>query len=258
MRRAVVLNGDMKRTLLGLAALACVLGVAAPTASARIIELGASDVAVRPSCPDRCAVITRTTALPVNINGNRYPTTVRADGRVVAVTLQLGSLTERQIRFLNRQYGGTPRVQLTVLSQTARQKRKRFYTATAQSEVIRVTPFLGRTVQFPFRETLEVRRGDFVALTVPTWAPVLAVDLDRTNGWRASRPGRCGDFLTMTAQLIVGDEAQYKCLYQTARPTFSATMITMPKPPRATRRADARRNRSATRSRASKRGAARR
>ena len=224
----------MKRTLSGLAVLACVLGVAASNASAKIYELGASSVPVTTSCPDDCLVVTRTTALPVNTNGTRYPTTVPVDGRIVALTVQLGSLTDRQIRSLNRQYGGTPRVQLTVLSQTARQKKRRFYTATAQSEVFRITPYLGTTVQFPFERTLPVRRGDYVALTVPTWAPVLAVNLDRTNGWRASRPGNCGDFLTQTAQLTIGGEAQYKCLYQTARITFTATLISTPKPKKRT------------------------
>lgn len=235
MRRRFVLNGHMKRIPLGLAAFLFALGVAAPNASARLFELGESTVPVTTSCPDDCFVVTKTTALQVNTNGTTYPTTARADGRVVALTMQLGSLTDRQISFFNRTYGGTPRVQLTVLSQTPRQKRRRFYTATAQSEVFRITPFLGTTVQFPFEQTLPIRRGDLVALTVPTWAPVLAVNLDRTNGWRASRAGGCRDLLTQTAQLTVDSEAQYKCLYQTAKLTYTATMISTPKPPRETR-----------------------
>jgi hypothetical protein len=225
----------MKRILVGVAALACALATAAPIASARIYELGESPVAATTSCPDDCFVVTRTTALQVNTAGRTYPTTAPADGRVVGITLQLGSLTDRQIRFFNRTYGGTPRVQLTVLSQTARQKPKRFYTAMAQSEVFRVTPFLGTTVQFPFETSLPIRRGDLVALTVPTWAPILAVNLDNNNGWRASRARACRDLLTQTAQQVIGNEAQYKCLYQTARLQYTATMISTPKP-RETRR----------------------
>ncbi|HEY4278775.1 MAG TPA: hypothetical protein VGM91_11165 [Conexibacter sp.] len=223
----------MKRILLGLVASLCVLGVAAPLASARISELGSTTTPVTTSCPDDCFVVTRTTALQVNTAGTTYPTTVPADGRVVALTLQLGSLTNRQISFFNRTYGGTPRVQLTVLSQTDRQKPKRFYTASAQSEVFRITPWLGTTVQFPLETSLEVRKGDVLALTVPTWAPILAVNLDKTNGWRASRAGGCSDLLTQTAQQVVGNQAQYKCLYQTARLTYTATFIPTPQPPRA-------------------------
>lgn len=234
-RRRFVLNEHMKRILLGLAASACALGVAAPIASARLYELGESTVPVTTSCPDDCFVVTRTTALQVNTNGTTYPTTAKADGRVVAVTLQLGSLTDRQISFFNRTYGGTPRVQLTVLSQSSRQRPRRLYTATAQSEVFRITPFLGTTVQFPFETSLPIEKGDVVALTVPTWAPILAVNLDKTNGWRASRASGCRDLLTQTAQQTIGNESAYKCLYQTAKLTYTATMISTPKAPRETR-----------------------
>lgn len=219
----------MKRILLGLAASACALGVAASTAQARIYEIGESDVATTVSCPDTCRVVTRTTALQVATAGRTYPTTAPADGRVVALTVQLGSLTTRQIRFFNRTYGGTPRVQLTVLRQDSRQRARRFYTAVAQSEVFRVTDYMGTTAQFPLETSLEVRKGDYLALTVPTWAPVLAVNLEQNNGWRASRAGDCDDLATQTAQLIVDREAQYKCLYQTAKLTYTATMISTPR-----------------------------
>jgi hypothetical protein len=243
-RRLFVLNEHMKRILLGLVATLCALGVAAPIASAKLYELGESTAPVITSCPDDCFVVTRTTALQVSTGGRTYPTTVPTEGRIAAFTLQLGSLSDRQISFFNRTYGGTPRVQLTVLSQTSRQKPKRRYTATAQSEVFRITPWLGRTVQFPLETTLPVKKGDLIALTVPTWAPVLAVNLEKNNGWRASRPGRCGDpamYTTQTAQQVVGNEAQYKCLYQTAKLTYTATMISTPQVPRETRRTTTRR-----------------
>jgi hypothetical protein len=241
----------MKRILIGAAVALCALAAAAPIASARIYEVGASDVPTTTSCPDNCFVVTRTTALQVNNGGRTYPTTSPVRGRVVALTLQLGSLTDRQISFFNRTYGGTPRVQLTVLSQTRRQKPKRWYTVAAQSEVIRVTPYLGRTVQFPLETTLPIEKGDFLALTVPTWAPVLAVNLDTNFSWRASRRARCGDDLTRVtqhAQQTLGSEAQYKCLYQTARLQYSATIISTPRP----NRERARRRRTSRTSKASR------
>jgi hypothetical protein len=60
---------------------------------------------------------------------------------------------------------------------------------------------------------------------------VLAVNLPRENGWRASRRTACNDLLTQTAQTVLDSEAQYKCLYQTARITYSATLIETPVPP---------------------------
>ena len=39
--------------------------------------------------------------------------------------------------------------------------------------------------------------------------------------------------MTQTAQLRVASAVQYRCLYQTARVTYSATLITTPVPPKA-------------------------
>lgn len=222
----------MKRILLGMAALACALGAAAPAASAKTYELGSSTVPATTSCPASCFVVTKTTALEVATAGTNYPTTSPAAGRIVALTLQLGTLSTKQIHFFDTTYGGTSRVQVTVLHQTKNQKARRAFTVSSQSEIIRVQPFFGLTTTWPLATSLAVAKGDVVALTVPTWAPILAVNLDRTNGWRASRATGCRDLLTQTAQQIVGNEAQYKCLYQTARLTYSTTMISTPVPPK--------------------------
>lgn len=218
----------MKRISLGVALLACALGAAASTASAKMYELGATPVAATVSCPDNCFVVTRTTALEVGTGTQKYPTTVPHDGRIVAFTLQLGSLSDKQIHFFNSTYGGTSRVQLAVL----RSKPKRVFDVVAETGIFKVQPFFGTTVQFPLETSLAVQKGDVIALTVPTWAPILAVNLPTENGWRASRPNNCRDLLTQTAQLAVGNSTAYKCLYQTARVTYTATLITTPVPPK--------------------------
>ena len=51
----------------------------------------------------------------------------------------------------------------------------------------KVESYFGRTVQFPLYTSLLVHKGYVVALTVPTWAPALAIGLDNRNAWRASR-----------------------------------------------------------------------
>lgn len=218
----------MKRIPLGVALLLCVLGVATSTASARPIELGETAEPTTVSCPDDCFVVTRTTALQVRSGDVRYPTTVPRNGRVVAFTVQLGSLTERQISFFNATYGGTSRVQLAVL----RPGPKRRYDVVASTGIFKLQPYFGTTVTFPLKSTLFARKGDVIALTVPTWAPVLAVNLSRENAWRASRAESCRDLLTQTAQMTVGSATQYKCLYRTARVTYSATFIPNPVAPR--------------------------
>lgn len=218
----------MKRILLGAALLVSALGVASSTASARIYELGESTEPATVSCPEDCFVVTRTTALQVRTGAVRYPTTVPRNGRIVAFTVQLGSLTDRQISFFNSTYGGTSRVQLAVL----RPRPRRRYDVVATTGIFKLQPYFGTTVQFPLKSTLPARKGDVIALTVPTWAPVLAVNLPKENGWRASRAENCRDLLTQTAQMTVGSATQYKCLYQTARVTYTATLVTTPVPPR--------------------------
>jgi len=220
----------MKRIPLGVALAVCLLGAAASTASAKMYELGAASDGASVSCPDNCFVVTRTTAMQVRTGALRYPTTVPKSGRIVAFTLQLGSLSDRQIHFFNSTYGGTSRVQLTVLRQQARPARS--YEVVATTGVFKIQPFFGTTVQFPLKTTLAAQKGDIVALSVPTWAPVLAVNLPQENGWRASRASSCTDLLTQTAQLTLGNSTQYKCLYQTARVTYTATLISTPVPPR--------------------------
>lgn len=218
----------MKRIPFGVAVVACALATAAPTASAKLYELGSSPDTVTASCPANCFVVTRTTALQVRSGNQAYPTTAPRDGRIVAFTLHLGSLTDKQIHFFDSTYGGTSRVQITVL----RPKPKRFFQVVAQSPVFRVQPWFGGGVEFPLETTLPVKKGDVVGLTVPTWAPVLAVNMPQTDGWRASRASSCRDLLTQTAQLLVGNQTQYRCLYQTARVTYTATEISTPVPPK--------------------------
>ncbi len=218
----------MKRIPFGAALLVCVLGVVASPASAKTYELGSTPDVVTASCPDTCFVVTRTTALQVRSGATTYPTTAPKSGRLVAFTLQLGKLSDKQIHFFNTTYGGTSRVQLTVL----RGKPKRFYDVVAQTGIFKIQPFFGTTVTFPLKTTLPIQKGDVVALSVPTWAPVLAVNLAKENGWRASRADSCDNLVDQTAQLVVGNEAQYKCLYQTARVTYTATLIPTPVAPK--------------------------
>ena len=205
----------MKRIPLGVALAVCLLGAAASTASAKTYELGAStDDATTVSCPDNCFVVTRTTAMQVRTGTLRYPTTVPRSGRIVAFTLQLGSLSDRQIHFFNSTYGGTSRIQLAVLRQQARPARS--YEVVATTGIFKVQPFFGTTVQFPLKTTLAARKGDMIALTRADLGAGARGQPAQENGWRASRADNCTDLLTQTAQLTLGNATQYKCLYQTA------------------------------------------
>jgi hypothetical protein len=206
------------------------------TASAAIIELGATaSPLASPTCPkgvsgQNCTIIlTETTALETLSDGVYYPTTATRPGRIVAFTVALAKLSKGEIQGLNSSYGGTAQVAITVLRPGA----KRLFTVIAESPLYHVQPWFGHVVQFPLTTTLPIRAGDVVALTVPTWAPVLAINLDpKKFSYRASRSSQCTTINIQSAQLNIGDNTQYRCFFNATRVEYSATEVTTPVVPK--------------------------
>ncbi|UGS37661.1 hypothetical protein [Capillimicrobium parvum] len=215
-------------------ALTAVLGALAlaPAANAEIKEVGPTGAAATgtPSCPTNCIAVTRTTGYQQSVGGTNGVFRVPADGRIVAWSVQLGLPGKKQVKFFNDNYGGEAQAGLAVLT-TGTKARARL---VAQSPVMKLTPFFGKTVQFPLETTLAVKKDEVIALTVPTWAPALAVGLPADTAWRASRDSACkaqATTQTQTAQTTIGDLKQYLCKYTTARLTYSATLVTNPTTP---------------------------
>jgi len=197
-------------------------------AGAEVIEIGKTDPAATPSCPTRpCLAVSRTTGYQAKVGATRGLMTVPADGRIVAWTIALGKPGTKQTAFFDSKLGGPASAQITVLNP----RRKLRSRAVGQGELQKLAPYFGTTVQFPLKTTIPVKKGWVVALTVPTWAPALAVGLGGDTSWRASRgKGKCEDTGTQTAQTGSNQLAQYYCLYRTARLTYSATLVTDPPP----------------------------
>ena len=123
--------------------------------------------------------------------------TIPKDGSLVAWTIGLGKPGKKQTTFFNDKLGGESQAQLTVLNP----RRKLRSRAVAQGDVQKLTPFFGTTVQFPLAKSIPVKKGWVIALTVPTWAPALAVGLGADTSWRASRgKGTCEDTSTNTCR----------------------------------------------------------
>ena len=209
-------------------AAAIALAAAAP-APAAIIEVGKIAAEHAPSCPTSpCLAVSRTTGYQAKVGTERGLFVVPQDGKIVAWTITLGKPGPKQVDFFNQNLGGPSSARITVL----KPRKKLFSVVTGQGPVQQLEPFFGTTVQFPLGRALNVRKGYVVALTVPTWAPALAVGLGNDSSWRASRAkGRCDNTSTQTAQQALGASVQYRCLYRTARLTYSATLITTPTPP---------------------------
>lgn len=212
-----------------LAGLVLALLPAAP-AGARIIEIGSASAPGAPSCPsDPCQAVSRTTGYQAKVGAKRQVMTAPTDGKIVAWTITLGSPGKSQVNYFNDNFGGAATAGITVLKPGKKLRHK----VNGHSPLQRLQPYFGTTVQFPLDRTLTVRKGYLVGLTVPSWAPALALGMDTGTLWRASRlTSACDAPGKQSAQLGLGNQVPYRCLYRTARLTYSVTMITTPKPPK--------------------------
>jgi hypothetical protein len=226
-RHILVFNGvNMTRRLLAGALAAVGLAVALPaTADARLEEIGKLERGVQGSCPRTCLAIPRTTGYQAKIGPNRGTYTIPRDGRIVAWTVSLGKPGPNQTKFFNERLGGESQAALAILQPGAKLNS----TVVAKSPMQKLQPWFGMYVQFPLEESIEVKKGQVLALSVPTWAPALQVNLGGDTSWRSSRPkGSCNDTAEQSALVGDNDSAQFYCLYRTARLTYSATLVSTP------------------------------
>lgn len=206
--------------------------VAATTSLATLSEVGVipeTTPATVPSCPGHeCLAVSRTTGFQVKVgSAHNSPLAAPAEGRVVAWTISLGKPNKAQIKFFDTNEGGEASAAIAILRQE--RKPNLAYRLIAQGPLVKLEKYFGKTAQFPLTTTIPVKKGDIVALTVPTWAPALALGFENTTSWRASRPKtQCASTSEQTAQTSIGAVVQYTCLYKTARLTYSATLISTP------------------------------
>src|ERR1039458_9499655 len=146
-----------------------------------------------PSCPGSpCLAVSRTTGFQVKVGTAHNPLAAPRAGTVVAWSIDLGKPNATQIKFFNANEGGPSTAGIAVL----RPQKKPNLTYT---------------------------------LTVPSWAPALALGFNNETSWRASRPkSQCTSTSAQTTHTQVGTAVQYYCLYLTARLTYSATLISTP------------------------------
>lgn len=234
----------MKRSLLAIAGAFALCGLLPAVAAAAISELGAtSNPLVAPACPkgvapSQCTIIlTRATALETIRDNIAYPSTVKQAGRIVAFTVGLSALStnpttaQTDVKFLDKTYGGDAQVELTVLKRVGKKNAWTWQTI-ATGPLVDVQPYLGQVAQFPLTTSIPVVRGETIALTTPTWAPVLSIDLSTHNfAYRQSRTTNCNNPpSTSQAQVTVGAKARYVCDYPGTRVEYSATEVTTPVP----------------------------
>lgn len=203
----------------------CVLAASAGSAWAVPAKtLGNTARTPAPACPgDPCEAVGSVTGFQVVADGVRAPFKAREDGWVVAFAIDLSDPKPSQTDFFSDFYQSTafglvPTARIAVI----KRRDERNYKLKGQSSVIALNSVLGTRQTFTLTDPLRMRKGEFVALTIPTWAPSFAVNLNRgTNVWRSSRlEGKCDGTDNIKAgkpQQKVGSERSYGCDYQAAR-----------------------------------------
>jgi len=233
---AAMLTAGVRRgrwLVLGLLAcsLALLVSLATDSDAAKVtrttVILGQTATEPDPSCPELpCQAVGSVTGFQVNNGQARLPFAVPRDGTIKAWTLTLAQPTNSQRAFFNGFFGTPPEARLAILRRVPGTDPPR-YNLRRQGAIKVLSPYLGQTVKFG--SNLKVEKGDIVGLTVPTWAPAFAQNLDAANVWRASRePGTCKnatDIRQGEPQQRPGSRATYACKYTTARLLYTATLV---------------------------------
>ncbi len=223
-------------------ALALSLAVGRADAAPQVRVLGAAAPA-NPACPDDpCYTTGLATVFQSQIGKAENPFRVPYAGKIVAWSIKLARpLTtnpdpdeESQVEFFNRFYGGPPSARLAVLQPNMKKIKqgKPAYTLKSQSPVEQLMPYLGTTTTFTLQHPLSVKKNQVVGLTLPTWAPLFAVNTGSRTVWHASRKrGKCAkskDIRAGKPQQKLGQQRAYGCTYRNGRMLYSATLVKRP------------------------------
>ena len=149
--------------------------------------IGEAKTPAVPSCPaSPCLAVSRTTGFQVKVGTHPQPDEHpprRLDRGVDGHARQAHGGAD-QVLQLQR---GRRRRSRRSRCWPRRSKPNLTYKLIAQGPTVKLEKYFGQTAQFPLPTSIPVKKGELVALTVPTWAPALALDFGNDTSWRASR-----------------------------------------------------------------------
>jgi hypothetical protein len=231
------------------AAVAAAWPGSADSAPARVLILGKTSSTPAPSCPGKtvngqpvisCKVEGHVSGFQTMASGVPRPYEAPFDGKVVAWSITLSrpssketDTTSDEIGFFDEFLGKPSEARIGILRPVEGSKPPQ-YTLVRQSPLQILNPYFGSTVVFALEHPLTVLRGQVVALTVPTWAPMFAFNISSSseNSWRGSRkPEQCAsreDIQNGHPQQGVGKTKTYGCFYSDARLLYTATLVKQP------------------------------
>jgi hypothetical protein len=233
--------------LAALVAAAASPGAVSLAAPLRVVVLGQTPEAPSPSCPGKivkgveitpCRVEGHVSGFQTQAGGVSNPYEAPFEGKVVAWSITLSkpstkdsATTTNEVGFFDEFLGQPAEARIGVLRPVTGTNPPQ-YTLVRQSPLEVLNPYFGSTPIFALEHPLTVLQGQVVALTVPTWAPMFAFNVEEENTWRGSRlPKHCTskeDIQGGHPQQVVGKTKTYGCFYSNARLLYTATLVKKP------------------------------
>lgn len=221
---------------------------AADSAPLGVVVLGKTTETPPASCPGKivnnvevvpCRVEGHVTGYQVKAGGVDKPYEVPFDGKIVAWSITLAKpsrtdtkTTTNEVGFFNEFLGTPSQARIGILRPVDSESKPPKYTLVRQSPLEVLNPYFGSTPIFALEHPLSVLRGQVVALTVPTWAPMFAFNVSEEDTWRGSRlEDHCAskeDIQGGHPQQGVGKTKTYGCFYSNARLLYTATLVKKP------------------------------
>jgi hypothetical protein len=219
----------------------------ADSAPVRVVVLGQTATTPPPSCPGKivngievipCRVEGHVSGFQAMAGGVEQPYEAPFDGKIVAWSITLArpsrketKTTADEVGFFDEFLGAPSEARIGVLRPVEGSKPPQFVLAR-QSPIEILNHYFGSRVVFALEHPLTILRGQVVALTVPTWAPMFAFNVSGENTWRGSRkPKHCSsrpDIQGGHPQQGVGKTKTYGCYYSNARLLYTATLVKKP------------------------------
>jgi hypothetical protein len=241
--------GGRKPALIAAIGCACLLAALALAAKGsaqgpRAILLVMGKTADTPPPTERQAT-GRVTGFQSISDGTVQPFKAPYAGKVISWSITLARVSRpnarhpnapNDVEFFSDLFGAPAQARIGVLREVRDSHPKRFK-LVRQSPIQDLRPYFGQTVHFALDHPLTVLEDQVVALTIPTWAPALAVGA-ANSAWRASRlPGKCGETPDQArTELPAGhpqqrpkSEKTYACYYEGSRLLYTATMVKRPR-----------------------------
>lgn len=186
--------------------------------------LGAIGELPEPLCPLNCSALAIVTGFQAEIDGVGNPYRIPFNGYVTRWKISLGSVNKMQREFFEERFGPKPKAGISVLKPVT-VNGKREFKLEKRSPIEGLNKYLGDVASIPLERRIKVKKGWYVALTVPTWAPALArvetnstpPKADMTYSWRAGRErDTCAQDPNMKnsePQMEVGSKRAYGCRF---------------------------------------------